>query len=68
MKHRMQWSEAQLIEQIIDGRKTARSHGRPDMPVWGEVFVKAESAGGGAASGKVEAIAHFLWSIQEGGD
>jgi hypothetical protein len=24
--------------EIIDGRKTVRAHGDPDMPVWGEVL------------------------------
>lgn len=56
------------VIQFIDGRKTARAHGRPDMPVWGEAFVNAESGSGDAAArAKIEAIVHFLWSVQEGG-
>jgi mono/diheme cytochrome c family protein len=55
------------VLRYIDGRKAARAHGRPDMPVWGDAFVQAAGGAGEAALAKTEAVAHFLWSIQEGG-
>jgi len=55
------------VMQAIDGRKTVRAHGEPDMPVWGEVLA---SPVGGVVGGEpgtrsiVMQIADHLESIQ----
>jgi hypothetical protein len=53
---------------IIDGRQAVRAHGSPDMPVWGDVFLKSGSGGGELeAQAKISQLTHFVWSIQEEG-
>lgn len=48
----------------IDGREKVRAHGS-DMPIWGDVFQEAEGGGGQqAAQQKLDALAHYLRSIQ----
>jgi mono/diheme cytochrome c family protein len=52
----------------IDGRRTLRAHGDPDMPVWGEIFRAEASAGLGAnaeVQGKLVLITEYLGAIQE---
>ncbi len=50
----------------IDGREKVKGHGSKDMPVWGEAFKVVDEKGGEAAvRRKIEALAHFLRSIQE---
>ena len=44
----------------IDGRETARVHGDPDMPVWGQVLRSPE--GGGES--RIVLITQYLASIQ----
>lgn len=54
------------VLRLIDGRETVRSHGSPDMPVWGDAFERA--AGGGdadKAKQRIEQLSHYVWSIQE---
>lgn len=46
----------------IDGAATARAHGDPDMPVWGEVL--RENGEPGSGPGKIIAIAEYLKTIQ----
>ncbi len=49
----------------IDGREHVRGHGSKDMPVWGEAFnVVDEEGGEEAVRQKINAIVHFLRSIQ----
>ncbi len=49
----------------IDGRDKVKGHGSKDMPVWGEAFLVVEEEGGEAAvRDKINAIAHFLRSMQ----
>ena len=47
----------------IDGRETARAHGDPDMPVWGETLRAPADSGSVEASGKVLLIAEYLKTI-----
>ncbi len=49
----------------IDGREKTRGHGSRDMPVWGEAFGLVDEAGGEeAVREKINALVHFLRSIQ----
>lgn len=36
---------SEMVFKIIDGRHPVRGHGGPDMPVWGDVFMKARAGG-----------------------
>jgi mono/diheme cytochrome c family protein len=49
----------------IDGRNTPRSHGLPDMPVWGEVFAKTAGTDSPTVAAAVRRITHYVWSIQK---
>ena len=55
------------IMQVIDGRKSVRAHGDPDMPVWGELL---RSPAGGVvgkeppARSTVMQITDYLRSVQ----
>jgi mono/diheme cytochrome c family protein len=57
------------VAKFINGTKTMRAHGDPDMPVWGEVF--QDQALGGSSSKKSQAhakiafITAYLKTIQE---
>ncbi len=48
----------------VDGRRTTRAHGTPEMPVWGEVFAKTEGTDSPSVETAVARIVHYLWSIQ----
>jgi mono/diheme cytochrome c family protein len=57
------------VAKFINGTKTMRAHGDPEMPVWGEVF--QDQARSGASSKKAQAhakiafITAYIKSIQE---
>jgi mono/diheme cytochrome c family protein len=56
------------VMETIDGRKTVRAHGDPQMPVWGEILT--DQAGSPAspqneARTKILAITDYVRSIQE---
>jgi hypothetical protein len=54
------------IVKIIDGRQAVRAHGSPDMPVWGDTFLKTGTIGSEEkAIAKITQLAHFIWSIQD---
>jgi mono/diheme cytochrome c family protein len=57
---------ADQVHAIIDGRKTAKTHGASQMPVWGDAFSKSV-AGGDAADvdARIKALVAYLASIQE---
>ncbi len=49
----------------IDGRELVKGHGSKDMPVWGDAFkVLDEEGGEEKVRQKINALAHFLRSIQ----
>ena len=51
----------------IDGRETARVHGDPDMPVWGEVLRDEPAPGKSpeeAATSRIILITEYMKSIQ----
>ncbi len=53
------------VVQVIDGRKTMRGHGTPDMPVWGEIFPKTKGTASPSVETAVARITHYIWSIQK---
>ncbi len=61
------YSSARVMQQI-DGTRTVRAHGDPDMPVWGEVFRQQSTASltrRVETQGKLLLIAEYLGKIQE---
>jgi mono/diheme cytochrome c family protein len=52
------------VMQIIDGRRSARGHGTPDMPVWGEIFPKTAGTASPSVRSAEVRITHYIWSIQ----
>ena len=59
---------ATRMMQAIDGTKTIRAHGDPDMPVWGELFRDDANAGferRARVQGRVMLITDYIRSIQE---
>jgi hypothetical protein len=56
---------ADIVFRTIDGRQPVRGHGGPDMPVWGDAFLKSRHAGDEAAVKQViYALVRYLESIQ----
>ena len=56
---------SELAYRVIDGRQPQRGHGGPDMPVWGDAFLR--SIDGGSAEAvrlKIEALVSYLESVQ----
>jgi len=53
------------VVQVVDGRKTMRGHGTPDMPVWGEIFPKTQGTASPSVETAVARITHYIWSIQQ---
>jgi len=50
----------------IDGGRAIGSHGSADMPAWGDALSKSGTNPDQAAvRRKIEALAHFVWSLQE---
>ena len=52
------------VAAMIDGRKTTRMHGTPDMPVWGEVFAITAGTDAPTAEAAVKRITHYVWANQ----
>lgn len=55
------------VAQAIDGRKTTRGHGSPDMPVWGEVFERTQGTDAPSPATAVGRITQYLWTLQRVG-
>ena len=53
---------ADVLYQIIDGRRTLRAHGTYEMPVWGSVFRRSEPED--VARKRILALVAYLKSIQ----
>jgi len=50
----------------IDGGRAIGSHGSADMPAWGDALSKSGSNPDQAeVRRRIEALAHFVWSLQE---
>lgn len=52
------------VAAIIDGSKTSRIHGTPEMPVWGEIFAVTTGTEAPNAEAAVRRITHNIWSKQ----
>lgn len=56
---------SEMVFRTIDGRQPVRGHGGPDMPVWGDAFLRSQHAGDEAAVKQtIETLVKFLESIQ----
>ncbi len=56
----------ELVVKIIDGRELVPGHTtKADMPIWGDAFSRLGDGGDDGVKQKVEALAHFLGSIQK---
>lgn len=58
------------VRAVIDGREEVRTHGRREMPVWGEVFLEppGDTAAEEAVESKVDDLIAYLRGIQVEGD
>ena len=54
----------ELVARSIDGRRTVRAHGAPDMPVWGEIFPRTGGTDSPSVDSAVGRITQYVWSIQ----
>jgi len=56
---------SELVFKTIDGRQPVRGHGGPDMPVWGDIFVRSREAGDADRVKRViESLVDYLDSLQ----
>lgn len=56
---------AELIFKIIDGRQRVPGHGGPDMPVWGDAFMRtSDSTDQNSVRYRIQALVDHLESIQ----
>ena len=54
-----------LVFQIIDGRTKVPGHGGPDMPVWGDAFMRtAEGTDEASVKHRIQALVDYLETIQ----
>jgi len=54
-----------LVFRTIDGRQPVRGHGGPDMPVWGDAFLKSREAGDAVrVKAVIQSLVDYLASIQ----
>jgi mono/diheme cytochrome c family protein len=57
---------SETVARIIDGREPLAGHGGPDMPVWGDAFMKSEpEAGEEKVEQKILSVVAFLEQLQE---
>jgi mono/diheme cytochrome c family protein len=57
---------AEMVRQVIDGRKPIAGHGGPDMPVWGDAFKNADTGDDEeAVESKIQSLVDYLKTIQE---
>jgi mono/diheme cytochrome c family protein len=54
-----------LVFKIIDGRQRVTGHGGPDMPVWGDAFMRtSEASNEESVRARIKALVDYLESIQ----
>jgi mono/diheme cytochrome c family protein len=54
-----------LVFRIIDGRRSVRGHGGPDMPVWGDAFLRSMDSGSEQAVAlRITALVDYLETVQ----
>jgi mono/diheme cytochrome c family protein len=57
---------ADQLARVIDGRETTRTHGNPDMPVWGDAFKKTADGGDDdIVKLRIREVVRYIESIQE---
>lgn len=55
----------ELIFKIIDGRQRVPGHGGPDMPVWGDAFMRtSDSSTRNSVEFRIQALVDYLETIQ----
>jgi mono/diheme cytochrome c family protein len=55
----------ELIFKIIDGRERVPGHGGPDMPVWGDAFMRtSDGATRSTVQFRIQALVDFLETLQ----
>jgi mono/diheme cytochrome c family protein len=58
---------SETVFKIIDGRTPVRGHGGPDMPVWGDAFMRTgENADEASVRHRIQALVDYLETIQVG--
>jgi mono/diheme cytochrome c family protein len=54
-----------MVFRIIDGRDPVRGHGGPDMPVWGDAFMRtSDTTDEASVRLRIEALVQFLETVQ----
>ena len=57
---------ADMVFKTIDGRTPVSGHGGPDMPTWGDVFVKSsESSNAEAVRQRIDSLVKYLETLQD---
>jgi mono/diheme cytochrome c family protein len=57
---------AEMVRQVIDGRKPIAGHGGPDMPVWGDAFKNVDTGyDEKGVEQKIQSLVDYLKTIQE---
>jgi mono/diheme cytochrome c family protein len=55
----------EMVFKIIDGRQRVAGHGGPDMPVWGDAFMRtSDNADPNSVKFRIQALVDFLETIQ----
>ena len=55
----------ELIYKIIDGRERVPGHGGPDMPVWGDAFMRtSDTSDANSVRYRIQALVDYLETIQ----
>ena len=54
-----------LVFQIIDGRTKVPGHGGPDMPVWGDAFLRSADADESSVQKRIRSLVDYLEVIQQ---
>ena len=54
----------ELIFKIIDGRERVAGHGGPDMPVWGDAFMRIDNADRNSVQFRIQALVDYLETLQ----
>ena len=56
---------SELVYKVIDGRTKVPGHGGPDMPVWGDAFMRtAENLTEESLKHRIQALVDYLETIQ----
>lgn len=56
----------EMVYRIIDGRTKVSGHGGPDMPVWGDAFMRtADNVDEASVKHRIQALVDYLETLQE---